>query len=318
MCVTAKSHAQWESPFSHYWEAKSYYNPSFAGETDHIKTVAFYRTQLSDIKDAPQQVAVTIDMPFQFLQQRHGSGIVAYTESTGKSRNSLLAAQYTFKQQLGNSGILNIGVQAGIFNLEYDKRSLNLITDTVQNKQQLLNVNLTDKQVVDLAVGISWIGNRFYAGFSIMHLNKPGFYISQGYSDSFQQTKLSSGSDSIRSHIPRSFNFIAGYNISLFNSLEIQPMVWLLHDENQTQTQATVQLEYDKRFSGGFSLLSDNGYSIFAGANIKGFRFGYAYTIYNKGIWKESNGNNELFLRYNFPLDGFKPKIQAHKSIRLL
>lgn len=279
LCIASKSHAQWETSFSHYWEVIGYYNPSFAGQTDNVRSAALYQLQHTDLNNAPskdfsQRFAITVDMPFQFMQRKHGAGIIAYTESYGTLRNSLIAAQYCFKQQLGR-GTFNIALQAGVYNLSY--------------------------QVADLNAGISWIGSRSFAGLSLMHFNRPGFYI-----------------DSTRSHIPITYNFIAGYNIALFNSLEIQPMVWLLHDQNQTRTQATVRLDYDKRFSGGFSLISDNGYSIFAGAMIQNLRFGYAYSAYNKGVWKDSKGNHEMFLRYDFTLDSFKPKKQPHKSIRLL
>ncbi len=298
-------HAQWESPFTHYWEIKNYYNPSFAGEKDQISTAAVYRSQLSDIKNRPQRILITADMPFEFLQRKHGVGVVVYSESINRSINYLLASQYSFKQQLGE-GMLNIGIQAGVYNLKHDAGSTILITDTLQNNPYQY-INFTDKQVPSLTSGISWTDNKLYVGVSIMHLNQPRFYILP-----------KSDSDSIISHIPRTYNFIAGYNIPLFNSLEIQPIVWLLHDDNQTQTQATLRLNYDNRFSGGFTLISDAGYSLFAGINTYGFRLGYAYTSHNKKVKKEMKGYHEMFIRYDFALDSFKPKLQPHKSIRLL
>lgn len=305
LCSVSHSHAQWEKPFRHYWGVKGYYNPSFAGETDNIRSAAIYHLQQAGLNNAtfensPQRLTITADMPFQFLQRKHGLGIVAFTENIGSLRNSLLAAQYSFKHQLGG-GMLNIGLQAGIYNLNYDAGSINL--------HQRLNISITDKQIADLNTGISWIGNRFHTGLSVMHLNQPGFDVIPG-SDL--------DSDSIRSYITRTYNFIAGYNIDIINSLEIQPMIWVLHNKNQTQTQATLRLEYDKRFSGGFTLISESGYSFFAGANIQGFRLGYAYTAHNREIEKGTKGDHELFIGYDLSLDSFNPKLQPHKSIRLL
>ncbi len=340
LCISAKSYAQWEVPFSHYWEVKGYYNPSFAGETDKIRSSALYHFQNAGINDAPQRLVITADLPFEFNQRIHGAGIIAYTESIGTLHNSLIAAQYSFKQQIGN-GMLSIGFQGGIYDLNYDKGSFRLITDTPQNNtplsnspkndtpqnsQSSSNVNITNKQVADLNAGISWTGDRFFAGLSAMHFNHPGFQTTPD-SNSKQKTEINSGqqginnlssTDSTRTYIPITYNFIAGYNIGLFNSLEIQPMIGLLHDENRTEAQGTVRLEYAKRFSGGFSLTSNNGKSFFAGATLQGFRFGYAYTTYNKGAGEVSRSNHELFLRYDFTLNSFKPKLQPHKSIRLL
>lgn len=330
MCIANKSHAQWEEPISHYWELKGYYNPSFAGETDKIRSAGLYRFQKTGIKDSPQQLIFTAEMPFEFIKRKHGAGITAYTENIGSLRNSLIAAQYSFKQQLG-SGTLSIGLQAGIYDLNYDAGNFRLNTDTLksntlQSNQSGPNIKITDKQIADLNAGISWSGNRFFAGLSLMHLNQPRFHISAG-SISEQTTETGSSqqsinkltsTDSTQSYIPRTYNFIAGYNIGLFNSLEIQPMIGLLHDENRTYTQATVRLDYAKRFSGGFSLISDNGYSFFAGATLQGFSFGYAYTTYNNDNKEVSNRSHELYLRYDLTLDNFKPRSQPHKSIRLL
>lgn len=290
LCCVTHIQAQWEAPFSHYWEVKGYYNPSFAGETDNLRSAALYQFQQTDLKDATQRLVITADLPFEFIQKKHGAGLIAYTENIGTFRNSLLAAQYSYKQLL-SGGMLNIGLQVGIYNLNYDTRSISSITDTLQNNQQQSNLKIIDKQTADLNAGISWTGNRFYAGLSIMHLNQPGF---------------------------QAYNFITAYNIGLFSSLELQPMILLMQDKNQKEALASVQLEYYNKFSGGFTLISDNGYSFFAGATIQEVRFGYAYTIYNKEVDNVSKGNHELFVRYNFPLNRFKPKLQPHKSIRLL
>ncbi|WP_298648173.1 type IX secretion system membrane protein PorP/SprF, partial [uncultured Proteiniphilum sp.] len=89
-------------------------------------------------------------------------------------------------------------------------------------------------------------------------------------------------------------------------------------DFSMTQVQATLRLEYNKRFSGGASWRLDDGYVLFAGATIRDVELGYAYGLHTTGSGKNSRGSHELYLRYDFPLDYFKPKRQPHKSIRLL
>lgn len=321
LCLATNLKAQWEEPFSHYWEIKGYYNPSFAGKTDYINTAAAYNYKYSDSEYSPQRVVITADMPFQFLQLSHGTGIVAYSESIGKRRNTLLGIQYSFKQQLGK-GYLNLGVQGGIYNLNYDTGRINLTHDSLLENTLQSNPMLKNKQVADLAAGISWTSNKFFAGLSILHLNQPLLYQLNSEIDTEKNSNPHLNntlvSDSINSFISRTYNFIAGYNIGLFNSLEIEPIIWLLHDRVRTIAQATLRLEYDKRFTGGFSVFSESGYSIFAGAAIQGFRFGYAYSAYNMGIVSNKNYNHELFIRYNFPIYSLKPKLQPHKSIRFL
>ena len=310
-CLTAIQ-AQWDAPFSQYWAVRGFYNPAFAGETEQIRTAAVYRYQWAGIDNAPQRVVLTADMPVAFLQRRHGAGIVASSEQLGSLRNTLLAGQYSFRQELGE-GALQLGLQAGICNLQYDAGSLQFIPGEEPYERGILRVNPADKQLVDLNAGIAWSGKQFYAGLSVLHLTQPGF---DAVPDSIAAGDLQS--DSARSSIPRSWHLLAGYNISLFFPLEIQPMVRVQSDFSVTQVQATLRLKYDKRFSGGVSWLSDDGYAFFAGATLQGLELGYAYSLHTSGVGSESKGSHELYLRYNFPLDYFKPKLQPQKSIRLL
>lgn len=321
LCCSFQLNAQWDSPIIQYWEVIGYYNPSYIGINNNINTTAVYSHQLAGIEGAPHSTVFTADMPFMLLNKRHGAGITAHSENIGSLRNTLLSAQYSFKQQIG-TGFLNIGLQAGIYNINYDAGALILITDPDNNNLKKIRVNSTKKQTADLSAGISWTGKKLHIGLSSIHINQPGFYVSSSLNNTNNSTNnlpnYSLKSDSIKSQIPRTFNFFAGYNIPIFYSLEIQPMVLLLSNNNNTYTQSTVRLEYDNKYSGGFSWISEDGYSIFAGTTVKCFSLGYAYTMHKSGFGKESKGSHELFLKYSVSIDDFKQKPQPHKSIRLL
>ena len=319
LCGSIKLRAQWESPITHFWEVKGYYNPSYTGISNSINTTAIYKYQLAGIEGAPQRVLFTTNMPFTFLNKHHGAGIIAYTENIGTLRNSLFAAQYSFKQQIG-SGMLNLGLQVGIYNLNYYVETVNLTSNLDQTSFNRLSINTTKKQTADIGAGVSWTAKKFYVGVSALHINQPKFYVFNISSptDNSLHNSTNNSSDSLESHIPLSFNLTAVYNIPLFNSFEIQPMVLILSNSNHTYTQATMQIKYDNKLSVGFSWISDDAYSIFAGTTIQGFGLGYAYTIHKSGYGKDSNGSHELYLKYDFPLDYFKQKSQPHKSIRFL
>lgn len=310
-CWLFNLQAQWDDLPGQYWAVKNHFNPSFAGETETIATNALYRQAWNGIESAPRQLYITADTPFEFLGKRQGVGLVVHTENVGELRNSLLAAQYVFKKEIGR-GFLNIGLQAGVYDLSFDAGNKHIFEDSLQYKRGTLRVNPTNKQVIDLNTGISWTGKTFFAGLSVMHLNQPRFY---AYNDSISADLPS---DSTLSVIPRTYNLIAGYNINLFYPLEIQPMVWLQTDLNRILVQTTLRMQYNKKLSGGASWRMDDGYVLFAGAIIREVELGYAYGIHNSGPEKISRGSHELYLRYNFPFDYFKPKRQPHKSIRLL
>lgn len=122
-CCAFTVQAQWDASCNQYWATRGFSNPSFAGETETVRATAFYRKPWSGL---------SIDMPFEFLGRRHGIGLITQVEkaetagtsdmigTTGKSgglgtsrrtgapRNTLMAAQYSFKQKVGK-GFLNVG-----------------------------------------------------------------------------------------------------------------------------------------------------------------------------------------------------------------
>lgn len=306
LCSTINIHAQWDTPISHNWELRNHYNPSFVGTEDQISTAAVYRYHHANIINSPQQIVVTADMPFSFLNRRHGVGIILNTQNISTLGNTQLALQYSYKQKLGN-GYLNLGLQAGVYDLNYDAASLTILTDSLQNNQKKAHVNSADKQVLDLALGVSWTGNRFFAGFSVLHLNQPRFYAKDNLNTDNNNAIIS---DSTETKIHRIYNFLASYNIAINNSLEIQPIIGLQSDLAQTLLQTTIRMEYKKRVSGGLTWIPEEGYTIFAGTEIQGFKLGYAYTLNNK--------SHEIFAGYKIPLNSYKPRYKPHKSIRLL
>lgn len=321
LCVILPTRAQWDVSHSHYWAMRGYTNPSFAGEKEAIRTTALYRYPWNGIENAPQHVLIATDMPFEFLGKRHGVGLAAHAETAGSLRNSLLTAQYSFKKEIGD-GFLNLGVQAGAHDLTFDAGSRQFITDTLTSTAGRFQVTTTDKKLFDLGAGISWTSPSFFAGFSLLHINQPRFTVfnpeipSENPDDS--PLLPIESADSLRSSVPRSYNFMSGYNIRLFRSLELQPMVWLQNSSDDTKIQSTLRFVYDKKLSGGASWRKDHGWVLFAGVAFKGVELGYAYDLNTKGFGKSSKGSHEMYLRYEFPVDYFKPKRQPHKSIRLL
>ncbi len=305
--------AQWDAPLSQYWAAKTYYNPAFAGETAKGRASAFYRYEWSGIENAPKKIIVTADMPLSFLNRKHGVGMVSATENLGDLRNAMLAVQYAYTHKT-SAGEWNIGVRAGVYDLKYDAGSIRLLADTIAgNGKPALEANTAAEKIFDLHAGISYTGRRFFAGLSVMHLNRPAFYASP---DSLSSAGVTG--DSARAVIPRTFNLMAGYNIILPNPLyELQPMVWVLAGLDETQVQATLRAVYKKKLSAGASWRSRNGYAFFAGAVIKDIEMGYAYEWHTAGIGRESQGSHEIGIRYRFDVNA-KEQRPAQKSIRIL
>lgn len=312
LSCTSIMQAQWDAPFSHYWAVKAFYNPAFAGETEQIRSAVLYRHQWAGIENAPKRGVLTADMPVEFLRRRHGTGIVVSFEQMRSLRNDLLGGQYSYRREIGK-GALQIGIQAGIRRLKFDAGSLTYTPGAGPYQRGMLQVNPVDRQLPDLNAGIAWSSPHAFAGLSVLHLTQPGFY---AYNDSLPAIDLQT--DSARSSIPRSYHFMAGYNISLFAPLIIQPMVWMQSSLSGTEAHATLRMEYGHKFSGGFTWSPGEGYVVFGSTTFQDLEMGYAYNKHTTGPGSESKGSHELYLRYDLPLDYFRPKVQPQKSIRLL
>lgn len=304
--------AQWDITPQQYWEEPNSDNPAFAGSIAATRTTASYRQRWHGVENAPRQMVISADRPFLWGNSRHGAGILIATETTSNLRNSLLTAQYSFIKEY-EPGQLQIGLQAGLYDLSYDPGTIRVREDSSRAEVKQVSFNRTDKKLPEISAGIGWSGKRFTAGISALRLNEPKFYV---YGDSASATGLVN--DSTRAQIPRSYIFFAQYNIPIFSPLEVQPMIWLQSESGKTYWKATFRMEYDKKFSGGITWSGDKNHTLFAALSLYGFRLGYAYSTdkFNKGT--AGLTSHEVFIRYNFDLDGLRQKPQSGKSIRLL
>ncbi|MDO5523491.1 MAG: PorP/SprF family type IX secretion system membrane protein [Bacteroidia bacterium] len=311
LCII-KMQAQWDASFSRFWAVKTYYNPSFAGESDKIQVSGTYKYEWAGIENAPKHIFLSADMPVEFLGMRHGVGVLTYNNSIGNERNSIFAAQYTFKHRIGK-GTLNIGIQAGMHELNFDAASIHLTTDSAKNNRKTIQFNPTDKKNIDLNAGISWTGKNFYIGAAALHITSPSYYSMPNPGASGDVV-----ADSVFSKIPVSYNFMSGCNITLFYPLEIKPMFFVQTNFSDTRLQTVLQGVYNKKYSAGASWRGKAGYSFFAGAIIREIEIGYAYDLHTSGIGRDSGGSHELSVRYRIPIDWWNKKPMPHKSIRLL
>jgi len=308
-CSIAQLHAQWDAPVTRYWTVKGHYNPAFAGSSEVVDFAVLYRYQWAGIRHAPQRVILNGHMPLEFLDQRHGAGVTAYSTTAGNLRNSLLAAQYSYLIPTRN-GSFRLGLHAGIHDLAFDESSARISGDENENMQPSYIVEGVKRQLADLGAGIAWQNQNGYAGLSLLHLNQPHFYA--------QNDTLDLQSDSLKSIIPRNIHFMAGYNIRLSHSFAIEPMVWVQAGSGYSQLQTTLRAVVADRFSGGLFWRSGDGHGFFAGTTIEGIELEYGYDRHTRGMGKVSRGSHELTLRYRFATEQLLSKRQPQKSIRLL
>ncbi len=293
-------YGQWDAQLSQYWRMKNYYNPSFIGETNAIESSLLHRQQWVGLTNAPATSLISLNMPVQFLGKDHGVGVIVMNEKIGLFSNTSTLGQYTYKIKFKKGRYLNIGIQGGMMNIDFDASKIHIPDSDYHDKTDIPSAG-GDKKV-DAGIGVAWITPNYYIGVSASHLWEPSFELD----------------DNTSTYIPRGYYIMAGYNIKLNNPLiELQPSALFKSDAIAHQLDVTAKVEYNKMFSGGISWRKDDGFVFLLGARIRNIEAGYSYDLSTSEIAKVSNGSHELFLRYSIPLEKKKDR-SVGKSIRIL
>lgn len=293
---------QWDAQLSQYWRMKNYYNPSFIGQTNAIETALLHRQQWVGMKNAPATSLISANMPVQFLGKEHGVGLIVMNEKVGLFSNTSTFAQYSYKFKFKKNRVLNVGLQVGMMNIDFDAGEIHLPESEYHDKSDPAIPTAGGDKKVDGGIGISWVTPNYYIGVSTFHLWEPSFNLS----------------DNTSAYIGRAYYVMGGYNIKLNNPLiELQPSALFKSDAVTYQLDVTAKIEYNKMFSGGISWRKDDGFVFLLGVKIRNIEAGYSYDLSTSEIAKVSNGSHELFLRYSIPLEKKRDR-SIGKSIRIL
>ncbi|MCC8197801.1 MAG: type IX secretion system membrane protein PorP/SprF [Tannerellaceae bacterium] len=298
--------AQIDAQFSQYFIALGYYNPAYAGTSDKLNTLAMYRQQWAGIEGAPKSFFITADMPFSFKNTKHGVGVTVYNDQAGLFRHTVIGLQYAYKYKLFG-GVLSGGIQLGMANLSFDADGIYIpdISESPDHtmEDEAIPTSNENGMGLDMNAGLFYSHRKFYVGVGIMHLSEAEIGLDEN----------------ISTYIPRTYNFVGGYNIQLRNPLiELQPSVFLKTDMQYMSADITARLIYNKMFNGGLSWRVNESVILLLGANIKNFQAGYAYDFPTTAIRKGSSGSHELFLRFSMNLKKTKTGQYRHKSVRIL
>lgn len=308
--------AQFDVQFSNYWALNGYYNPAYAGQVDQLNIYGTYSMQLLGFTNAPKSMFFGADMPFKFLNKKHGVGIGFFNEGIGLFNNQRFWAEYSFKLKLFG-GNLGIGLQVGALNLTFDPTDIIFPEENGNaeapeggggggstNDPAFPSASASGISL-DAGFGIFYSHKIFYAGLSALHLTAPTVHLG----------------DNNEIKVDPVFYFTGGCNIKTRNPLiSIQPSVLLETDMLAFKAILTSRLLYthdEKTFYGGLSYSPMNSVSFLFGAKIKSINVGYAYEMFTSKIGAAS-GSHDIFVSYSMDMNFMSKSKNKHKSIRIL
>lgn len=327
-CLTCSGlYAQFDTQISNYWANASFYNPAYAGQSGNLEAGVMSRIQWLGIEDAPKTTIITAEMPFEFLGRVHGGGVSMYNDKFGLFSSSVISAQYAWKKKLFK-GDFSLGIQLGYINQSFDGTKIDIPESDAHDKNdEAVPTSEVSGKAVDGALGIYYAHKKWYAGLSVTHLFTSELELSDQY----------------LVEIPRSYYFMAGYNIQLNNPLiELRPSILIKTmemsslyiepdslvekiEENMadamlrnTQIDVTLRMIYNKKFMAGLSWRKGDAMILSLGAKLGIIEVGYAYDFPISRIIKESTGSHELYAKCVIDLNKRNKKRNKYKSIRIL
>lgn len=305
--------AQVDAQLTQYFEIPNYYNPSAIGTTDFIKIRGDMRMQWVGIENAPQSIALAADMPFKFLNQRFGVGLVMQNETLGLYSNMVLGAQLGYKFKL-LKGEFSAGVQVGLLNQKFKGTEVFIPDNDDYHESADDAIPTTDigGNALDLGVGVFYTHKLFWAGVSCTHITSPTITLNAESGEGGNEKNYEFKAD-------RTLYFMAGSNIPLKNTLfEIIPSVLVKSDFSYITGEITGRVRYNKFLSAGIGYRYDDAIMAMIGAEYKNFYLGYSYDYHMSEIAKASSGSHEIMLGYKLKLDFSEKNKNKHKSIRIM
>lgn len=295
--------AQQDPLTSNYMFNTLTYNPGVAGISGMVCATAINRQQWIGFEGAPSTTIFNVSAPVSPFKIKSGVGLLVESDKIGFERDINLTLSYSYHMELGQ-GELGAGLSAGMFNMTLDPTWEIPSGDifTPPSGDPLIPESKESSVVFDMGLGMYYKTDKYYAGISVTHINKPSIKFSKGVS-----------------YLSRHYYLTGGYILQLPNpSLELLPSVYAVSDGKVIQFSATSLLRYNKKVWGGVSYRPGDAVAAILGIELfNGIKIGYAYDFPVTDIIKNTSGSHEFMVNYCFNLSMGKSPMR-YKSIRFL
>jgi type IX secretion system PorP/SprF family membrane protein len=289
--------AQFDPQFSQYMFNGLVINPAIAGSKDNISANLQYKRQFINNGILPEIKSFSIHAPFKF--QRIGLGFQVSEEKFSIQNRTSASFSYAYKINLAK-GVLSFGISAGLMQSTIKYSDLR-----VYESEHLSDLNVI---MPDLGSGLYFQSKKYYLGLSALHLI-PNTWTKSNYAFNYNIIK-------------RHLMLTAGYKLKISEKLALLPttlMKWIPNEKFMAEL--TLHLKYEDLLWGGFSMRTNELYSLQAGVRLsdlltlsrQSIKLGYAYDWSNSGVNLLSRGSHEIMLILDLKLYESPSKIRKGK-----
>lgn len=308
------SFAQQDAQFSMNMFNRLSVNPGYTGtsfwgyKSQGVCATMLYRNQWSGFTGAPKIGLLSVDYGRIW---GGGIGLTVAQDQLGFDKTLQAKLAYSYHVPIGPTGVLGIGLDAGMIQKSFkgDFKSPDGGTSQNPTPDQVIPWSGSSATTYDLGFGLYYATKRLYIGISSLHLPE----------QSLKQTGGGSGIGAFDFDykVSRHYYVMAGYTFKPSNNLDITPSILTKSDATSTQLDVNLMAKFNNLIFAGVSYrLTDAAVGII-GLEYNRFRVGYAYDYTLSSVKKHNDGTHEIMIGYcyKFPIREFK---QSHVNVRFL
>ena len=288
--------AQQDPQFTQYMFNTLYYNPAFAGVEGVTKFTAIHRSQWLGYSPtvgsggAPTTQLISFTSPLF----KANSGIGAYIVNDRLGPQTNLEAQVSYAYHLAvKDGKLSLGIRTGMYSQTINWNLYN----PIDKKDPLLQEGgVTSQQRLDLAAGLYFRKEKYYAGLSFNHLTKANFDFDVGQ----------------RSALQTHMYFTGGYFYDVNIDVRFQFMTLIKTDFTKTSFDVGAIAYLKDTMWGGLSFRQSEAAILLLGYSFlkdKSLKLGYALDYIIKDQEAKQPTSHEFMLTYELPVTPIGKKV---------
>lgn len=301
LTLAAPAFAQQVPLYSQYTLNPFIYNPAFTGLRQGLNANLIYRKMWTDIADAPETRALTLDGAI--LDEKVGLGAFIYQDFTGILERFGANMSYAYYIKLNKDMRLGLGISAGIqqTRVDWDRA----FTGNDQIDPVVVNSNRSALNF-DGSAGLSFLWKDLKVGFAVPQL---------------VETKLKdlSNNDYSSYQLARHYLINASYDISVIkDKFNIEPLAMFRASKGKA-----FQVDFGSSFRFKdfvwLSVMYRYDYAVTFGGGVKvhdRVSVGYSYDHSVNSLNSYSGGTHEIFLGVKFGKKEDKGLIEEIKKLQ--
>lgn len=281
--------AQQDAMYTQYMHNMLTVNPAYAGSNDMLSAMFLARKQWVGFPGAPESRTLTLNAPISAYNL--GAGVEYLNDQLGPVKHNSFFADIAYQLQVGETGILAMGLKGGFDFLQIDLQGIT----TSSPGDPAFSANYDEKFMLNFGLGFYYYTKRFYAGLSVPRMLE----------NHIKDDDAAIAKDPTTSSLgyrDRHYFFTSGALFDLSYRLKLKPSLLV-----KAVFDAPLSIDLNANFILDDVLWLGAGYRIDDSFTFlvhyqlsQQLRVGYAFDLTNSDLRHYNNGTHEIMIAFDF------------------